>query len=302
MPHPSHFLLIIGSPKAGTTSLARWLGSRTDMALGTWKEPRYFTDFGDHTWTGPGADGFQATIITEETAYFENFAHCPQAGWAIDASTDYLWRSEAAVEKIQGFAQRFHVKLICLTRDPVKRAVSEYNHTLAANMEILSFRESLNTEAERSAKGCHPLFRHQRRSRIQADLRRYADTFGTDLLVLDHDLLADPHATNETVSRFLGVPTVPFKDTGIYNERQLPRNALARRIMNADELKRLGRRVVPKALRHAVWTGLQAPSRKVSTVSEDEIAYARTLLADEIERCVADPLIDTSTWTLALKR
>ena len=31
---PEKFLIIIGSPKAGTTTLASWLGARDDMVLG----------------------------------------------------------------------------------------------------------------------------------------------------------------------------------------------------------------------------------------------------------------------------
>ena len=301
MAYQRNFLIIVGSPKAGTTSLAHWLGSRPDMVLGRQKEPKYFSDFAEETWSGPGADSFMATIIRDEAAYFENFSHEPDTEWAIDASTDYLWHSQAAVRKIQDFSQRFAVKLICLTRDPVKRAISEYNHTLAANMETLSFRASLDAEAERSAQGYHPLFRHQRRSRIHADLRRYADAFGDDLLVMDQDTLKTSEVANEVVSRFLGIEAHPFQDTRVHNQRILPKNGFAKRVLEAEKLRDMGKLFMPKSVRHALWKSLQKPSAQVNTVTSDEIDYARELLKDEIALCEADPLIDTSTWTLALR-
>lgn len=303
MLHQPNLLVIIGSPKAGTTSLARWLGSRPDMVLGQQKEPRYFTDFADGTWfwSGPGSDSFQATLIKKEADYFQSFAHQPDAHWAIDASTDYLWRSEVSVEKIRAFCDKATVKLICLTCDPVKRAISEYNHTLAAKMETLSFRDALEAEADRSANGFQPLFRHQRRSRIHSDLSRYADAFGDDLLILDQDVLKDPEATNITVSRFLGIQVHPFENIKIHNQRALPKNGFAKWLLDARELRSAARKFIPKPVRHALWKGLQNPSAQVRTVTDDEIDYARDRLADEINLCKADPLIETSTWTLALR-
>lgn len=302
--HQKHnFLIIIGAAKAGTTSLARWLGSRPDMVLGRQKEPRYFTNFVNEigTWSGPRTDHFIETLIGDDAAYFDNFSHKPYATWAIDASTDYLWQSEITVQKLQDFSQAFPVKLICLTRDPIKRAISEYNHTLNLNIEPLSFRESLDAEAERSAKGCHPLFRHQRRSRIHADLQRYADAFGDDLLVMDHDALKNPETVNNAISRFLGIDVQAFENIRVHNQRPLPRNSFVKKLWDAKKLRSLGRTVIPSPVRHALSKRLTKPNAQVITVSEDEIDYAQELLADEIELCQADPLIDTLSWTLALR-
>lgn len=288
------FLIIIGCPKARTTSAANWLGSRPDMALGIEKEPRYFTDFDAPVWgwQGPAISGFLRSLVTTEATYFANFPHKPDAEWAVDGYTGYLWRSEVSAPMIKAFSERFETKLVCLTRDPVSRAISEYNHTLSAEMENLSFRASLDAEAERTRAGYHPLFRHIRRSQIATDIERFSDLFGDDLLLLDQDELKDPESFNTRISTFLSIPLEPFKDRGIHNRRELPRNRAAEWLLGAEGVKAAARRVVPKAVRHTLWKSLHKSSAELPTVSDDEIAYARDLLADEIARCEASPLAD----------
>lgn len=296
---PSKFLLIIGTAKAGTSSLASWLGSRPDMVLGQSKEPRHLSSLDRIPWEGPAARFYRETHLRDRASYLENYAGKPGADWAIDGSTDYLWCPDSP-DMIASFAEKYPVRLICITRDPVDRAVSEYNHTLNAGMETLSFGEALQAEPERIAAHWNPLFHHLRRSRISEDLTRYKARFGDDLLVLDHAALRDPAAVNRQISEFLGIEALPFSSTENQNERSLPRNRTSARLLKARGLAEVGRRLLPPSARAALRAQLERPAREVKTVSEAEIAQLRGLLSDEIAACVANPLIDTSTWKRAL--
>lgn len=296
MERDPNYLIILGTAKSGTTSLASWLGQRPDIALARGKEPRFFSDLGDRTWTGPGSETFSSTICRSEAAYMALFDEKPDAPWRLDASTDYLWCPRSP-DLLQAFARRFRVKLICLTRDPVDRAISEYRHTLRMTPEAV-LAESLALEDQRRTQGWQPLYWHIRRSLILDDLTRYHQIFGDDLMVIDFDDLRQPQQVLDRVAAFMDLPPMPFGQAPQrLNTTNLPRNGLVRRIFRSNRIKPLARALVPQSLRHKLYTWTH--STEVRPVSGAEKAQLRMALAGEIDRCLRSPLVPTAGWAHA---
>lgn len=296
---PERLLVIAGSAKTGTSALASHLASHPDLVAGKEKEPRYFTEFAERTWNGPGSTGFARTILTNARDYAANFPALAPTQWAIDASTDYLWCPESP-ELISDYARSAKVRVVCIVRDPLERAVSEYNHTLRHDWETGSFSDALDAEAERMRAGWHPLFYHCRRSTVRADLHRFRDAFKDELMILDYADLKEPSAVLDRLARFLGV--APFAEVEIPQKNQsfLPRNQLARHALKSPALRVVGRGLVPPRFRKRIWQSLHTSSRRMETVSKLELQKMRALMSDEIEACLVDPLVPTSSWRLAL--
>ncbi|MBV6633248.1 MAG: sulfotransferase [Alphaproteobacteria bacterium] len=291
----NQLLAIIGTPKAGTTSLAHWLGNRPEFVLGVEKEPRFFTEFAKTKWSGPGGDAFADTLISDEQAYRANFPHLKDDQWAIDASTDYLWH-EPACELLKQYGQKARVKLICLVRDPVDRAISEYNHTLREGWEPLSFADALAAEGDRMADHYHPLFYHRRRSEVAGDLARFHAAFGGDLLVLSYDQLSNPQAILDQVSGFLGLPSRPVGDATARNPSLLPRNSFVAALKSNKQLHRLVKRVLPQGLKDRLRQATHVDAREVETIPPADIAAFRTSMAAEIQHCQEAAYIPTEGW------
>ena len=217
---------------------------------------------------------------------------------------DYISGLVTDFEELAGdrrFGEDHVLRLICITRAPVDRAVSEYNHTLRHNWETLSFGEALYAEPERIATGWHPLFYHRRRSTIRDDLHRYHDLLGERLMIVDHAELAAPELLLRRIAEFLGVPHDAAERIERENRTILPRNALAEAALKNRTLRRVGRMVAPEALRQRIRQALQADARELRTVAPCEIDRLRHDLAAEIERCLASPLIPTASWRTALQ-
>lgn len=295
MTGPSQFVFIIGAPKSGTTSLANWLNARPDMAYCAGKEPKFFTDFGATHWQGPGVGGFTGTMVTEEAAYLAGFPDDPAIRWAIDGSTDYLWCA-AAPDRIRAWSERYPSKLICILRDPVERAISEYQHTVRDNLEPLSFLGSLEAEESRFAQNWQPLFYHRRRSLYHAAVSRYAALFGADLLVMDYRELRDPAASLARVEAFLGVPAHRTADNERQNASYVYRNRAVGQILNNRTLRRAARLVTPGRLRRQVKGGLLSVFATRYDPAEADYRQMAALLRDEIAACRASPLIPTGNW------
>ncbi len=297
MAGPNNFLVIIGAPKSGTTTLAALLDQHPAIVLGSEKEPRFFTDFVEIPWTGPGSEGFLRTLVSEEAAYLSLFAdkEKPDAAWAIDASTDYLW-CDAAPDRIAAWARRFPTKVICILRDPVERAISEYQHTLRDGYEDRDLITALDLEAERMANHWHPLFYHLRRSSYSAPLARYRQLFRDDLLVLGFHELRDPVRVTQRVTQFLGLPDAAIEPGVHLNTSYVYRNETAARLMTSGNLRNLARRIVPKGVRSTVRKMLLPALTQPYAASPADLARLDRDLGDEIRTCRDNPEIPTGGW------
>lgn len=108
MTRPNVF--IIGAPKCGTTSLAKWLSEHPQVYFSPVKEPHYFNfDYGNRR-------------VTELSRYERLFKNARDHHRVIcEGSTSYLY-SQIAVPAILEYVA--HAKFIVMTRNPVDMAPS----------------------------------------------------------------------------------------------------------------------------------------------------------------------------------
>lgn len=289
------FVIIIGAGKSGTTTLARWLGARSDMVLGYRKEPRFFTDFDQVPWTGPGAARFAETMISDEAEYLAAFDGPKQAKWCIDASTDYLW-CPVSCERIAEWSRRFEVKLIAILRDPADRAFSQYQHTIRDHLETGTLEAALDAEETRYQSSWHPVFYHIRRSCYADEISRYAAAFGDSLMVMDYSDLSAPEACLERIAAFLGVPIENTAGDVRHNVSYSYRSQWLAKLLRKSMLGSMPKQIVPETLRHRLKEMLFNLVRKKARMSASDVGLLISRLAPEYARCAANPLIRMDTW------
>ncbi len=295
MASPTQFFIIAGAPKSGTTTLANWFGTRADMQLHPTKEPRFFTDFSETDWVGPSAEGFTSGIVTDEKEYLEAFGDCCSETWAIDASTDYLW-CEASAGMIGKWSKKYRTKVVCILRDPIKRVISEYQHTIRDHMQTDSLLHSLENEDNRFEKNWHPLFFHIRRSQYLKQINRYRDIMGDDLLVLDYKELFEPDQLRQKIETFLGIPSIALDVPERHNVSMTYRNQNMAKAMKSPKVKALARAMVPKPLRATVRKASNFLLRTSYLPSPAELSLLDGKLATEISACRESDLIPTDSW------
>ena len=296
-------LIVIGAPKAGTSTLARLLASHPEIHQGAIKEPRFFCDFAARRWTGPGSDEFAATIVGGHDDYHTLFAGAPSGAWWLDASTDYL-ADAGARARLADWARTRQTRLICMLRDPVERAVSQYRHTLRDLLETQTFRRALALESERIRNGWQPLFWHARRSRYHADVCAYIDSFGDDLLLVDFDELRDQPRLMKRVFAFLGLTAPANAETApgeplVKNSSHSYRSARLQRLLQHPGLRRAASLVTPQAVRHRLRNRIEQANRARFEPDEDDLRALHALLADDTAACLADDRLPTQSWALS---
>lgn len=200
-------LFLIGSHKAGTTSLHRYLALHPAVFMCEPKEPCYFAerhvlDFKvrEELW-GRNGENYYCRL-------FENGRGCTIVG---EASTVYTM-----LPTVRGVAERLHkfnpnAKLVYLMRDPVQRTISHYWHDVKRLREsrplLTALREvSRYTDVSYYAMQVKPYFSLFGRERV------YTLTF--------EDLVANPASVLRDLFGWLGVECdVPMSNLSVHENR-----------------------------------------------------------------------------------
>ena len=218
--------LIIGAPKAGTTSLYHYLLQHPQIYMSPVKEPSFFALAGENL--DILKSGNHSTTNWED--YLKLFQGATEEHLAIgEVSTTYLYSSKAPI-LIKKYLS--DVKLIAVLRDPVERAYSNYQMIARSNYKPLkSFLEEIQNEEIRL-----PVRRYYRIRPITPYigggfyynlLTKYLDIFDKSQIkiMLYEDFKRDNVETIKDIFTFIGVereftPNVSIK----YNASILKNN------------------------------------------------------------------------------
>ncbi len=179
--------LIIGAPKAGTTTLHQYLCRHPQVFMTQPKEPNYFATTHDR---GPGW-------------YSGLFAAAKPGQVRGEASTVYSCTRDVRVVVDRIATEAPHAKLIYLMREPVGRAYSYYVEQIKT-MQLLGRRVGYEETFEAFSKR-DPLCMA---GGMYIDIiETYLGRFERDamLFLLLDDLKGDPAATIQVVARFLAI-------------------------------------------------------------------------------------------------
>ncbi|MCG5525277.1 sulfotransferase [Ectothiorhodospira haloalkaliphila] len=231
MRQPNFFIL--GAPKCGTTSLARWLADHPQVYMSPVKEPHYYsTDLANRT-------------IRSQKRYEALFRAARYEHRAIgEASTWYLFSKDAipAIENAHPEA-----RYIVMTRDPVGMAHSLYHHNCRVLHEDQpTFEAAWCLQADRAVGQSLPRFctepsflQYKAACSLGSLLDRlYAQVPDSRVLHVPLEWVrSDPAAQYRRILAFLGLDDDERKAFPVANEARGHRSPLAQRIL------RLGGRV-----------------------------------------------------------
>ncbi len=225
--YPDFFIL--GAPKCGTTTLARWLSGHPGVFMSVPKEPHYFND-----------DMANRNIRTDRQyrALFRKvMPHHLVSG---EASTWYLF-SRRAVPRIEQMCRE--PRYIVMTRDPVQMANSLYVHNLRHLYEDApSFERAWELQEERLSgkaipRSCRePMFlQYKQVCSLGEQIQRLFEYSPADrVLHIDlGGLQREPAVQYRRVLKFLGVAADGREQFGRENEARVARSLILQRVLLA---------------------------------------------------------------------
>jgi hypothetical protein len=202
--------LIIGAQRCGTSSLFKYLGRHPDVTPSYRKEVGYFS-VGYHL----GPPWYRAHFPLE--LYRRARVGSPPR-LSFEATPDYLLDPRAPERAAQLVP---HARIIILLRDPVERALSQYDHNRRLGLESLPVEQALERERERLAGAMQELLRRPEgplpvdfrrcsyvaRGMYAAQIQRWFEHFPRErvLVVRSEDFYSDTGRSFQEITSFLGL-------------------------------------------------------------------------------------------------
>jgi hypothetical protein len=213
------YLIIGGAPKAGTTSLFKWLSAHHEVCASSIKETRFFLDL---DYPLPSAARFDGTNLDEYESFF---AHCPADRYLrVDSTPDYLY-SRNALRIAELLPQ---AKIVFLLREPVDRMVSWYKYARQRN--LIDEKMGLD-DYVKSQLGCPiasetpPHLRALDQCKYEKYLPAFRLAFGDRLMELDfEDIKRDPISVIKKICVFANIDPA-FYEGFQFNAENVSRSA-----------------------------------------------------------------------------
>ncbi len=288
---------IVGAPKAGTTTMFRYLGEHPEAYIPTRKEPHYFAP-----------DLTSERYVKDLDAYLELFEEgvgVPRRG---EASVFYLLSEEAA-RRIHAFDPE--ARIIIMLRNPTDMVYSYHSQRVFNGREdIEDFEAALAAEPERrqgqrippNADPVEGLF-YTEVGRYTEQVRRYLDVFDRHqvcIVVLD-DLAKDPDREFTRVCEVLGIDPSFRPDSQVHNPNTTVRSRWLRDLLKfSASARHVARVLLPHTVRRWLGHTLASLNTKVEPRPKLAPATRRRLaleFADDIRQLSELIGRDLTNWT-----
>jgi Sulfotransferase domain len=193
--------LIAGTQKGGTTALFAYLQSHPDICMSNVKETHFFDS--------------DANFKRKRVDYAALHVHfTPRPGQLLGEATPITMYWEAAPRRVWEYNPG--MKIVCILRDPIGRAYSQWNMYCQMGLEKLGFADAVSHETERCRAALplqHRVYSYTDRGFYCEQIRRLWRFFPREqtYFLKNEDLRARPEETLNGVFDFLGVRRVPVQ-------------------------------------------------------------------------------------------
>jgi len=298
--HPQ--FVMVGAPKAGTTSVYNYLFQHPMIFMPSKKEPVFFCGY-QRNFTGPGSHSFNKNLVVSVSEYAKLFRNAPRNSLAGEASTDYLSCPNAA-HNIKKWNP--DTKIIIILRNPIERAFSEHNHLIRVMLEERSFLESLMLEELRIKAGYTPLFWHVKRGLYSEGVSRYINLFGRKNVAIFfyEELKTSAKSLLGRIFDFLSIPSIRVNTELRYNISGVPRSTMLHKLLvsywRVDKdfpIKRMVEVAIGESVRKRLLSKLLRNSLSIRNgITEDAFLFLKSKFQEDIQ-CLEEMLeVNLKHW------
>ncbi|WP_375238370.1 sulfotransferase [Aurantibacter sp.] len=241
--------LIVGAPKAGTTSLHYYLSNHPEVYMSTPKDTGVFLNLakikeyrGEEDIRPP-----KGNFPTIES-FFKIFENKKENQIAGEASIGNLYFHKEVIPLIKEHLG--DVKIIISLRDPIARAFSAYAMQVRDSREHLSFSDSLEKEEERKKRNFEYIWYFRSCSMYYDQVKAYKDNFSDVKVVISEDFYIDKDKYINDIFEFLNVSKNLQLDLETnLNQSGVPKNRQLHKWLVMKNKFRAVRLILPRNLR-----------------------------------------------------
>ncbi len=235
-------IFIIGTPKAGTTSLHHYLNEFPEILMSSKKEPDYFSDkeiLEQGLYYGESR-------IDSLIKYNNLFSKRDKEKFLGEASVSYLFYPEVS-KRIKEYNPES--KIIIMLRNPIDRAFSHYLMDYRLGLTSKSFEEEFKNQESLNFQ------QHFLLGNYYNQVKKYLEVFETENvhIIWYSDFKQNAEKELQKVIEFIGLNSdfeVDFNK--VYNSFSMPNNNIIRKIYSVVWLRKILTFIFPKKLVNSI--------------------------------------------------
>jgi len=286
MEHWPNFF-IVGTAKAGTTSLYEYLKGVPGIYMSPVKEPNYFS-------VNITPINYEISPYQDKTKYLDLFRKVKNEKIIGEASPTYLADPDSPklIHKVSPNA-----KILISLRDPVERIFSFYLMLVRLGETKLSFHEEIELSLKTENEGEIPKLRLASALYFE-NVKRYIDTFGSNQvkIIIFEEFIKNSRATLEEILKFLGI-NFKFEafDSTVYNPFSIVRGSTAQFFMKNKKIRKILEKFIPKSGRRALRETLLQKKQPKPKMEGKDIETLRNFYKNDVKK-IKDLLGNNIKW------
>lgn len=240
-------LFVLGTAKAGTTTVYNWLNSCREINMASLKEPHYYSS------VRPDKSQEAFTRYIEDYSQYQglfDWSGEEYLYWG-DASPSYLHSTDAC-KKIENLSKERQVKAVICLRDPVERAFSHFLMDVREGLQSpdATFLSALEKDFHSHSKGWGVSHMYVELSLYYDAVKRYIDALGRENLYFlkFENLLLSESDELQKLANFLSVEITESVKGVSKNPFGMPRNRLSALIMASSSVRALAKKILPHSI------------------------------------------------------
>ncbi len=195
--------LVVGAPKAGTTSIAKYMNEHPEIFISEEKEPFYFLPniLEETNKKDPMYDSIKKRAhLTAEKYYrlFENVVNQKKIG---EATVHYLYHYEEVIPRVK--EELGDIEIIIVLRNPIERAFSNYKYQTRG--QVISFEKALKLEEKRKENNFNSFWFYKGVGNYYLPVKAYLEHFSKVHICFFEDLKENPLNFMKDIYSFLEV-------------------------------------------------------------------------------------------------
>ena len=229
--------LVVGTARAGTTSLHHHLKQHPGIFLPRQKEPCFYCFAGKKPVYKNGKFAF---AVTDPIAYRKLYEDATIHQVTGDISTPYLYLHKETISNIYHYHSRPEtIKIIIILRNPIERAYSQFLWKVRDGRESLSFDEAILQEQQRMKENYSFDYFYAHRGLYYQQVKNYLDNFHSVKVIMYDNFLEDFENTMKSICSFTGASdNFVFTKLEQVNRSGIPRfSALGKIVTMESRLK-----------------------------------------------------------------
>jgi len=264
---------IVGTPRAGTTTLHELLNKTERVYMSPHKEPHYFTK------SIAISDLYKP--VRDKKKYLQLFQKARNEKAIGESSTSYLWDAKAPslIHEVVPDA-----KIIIILRNPVERAYSYYLWRIS-NGKTYSFSEAISEALESKDDFFKGLIING--GWYFDQVLRYQNIFGKNriMILIFEEFIKDPKKTVKEVLNFLGVNSEPPDSVElVHNTPTIPRGKLSTLLLQNNLIKKMGEQMLPTSVGEYVAKRILGKKISKPKMEEKDRVFLKNLYHEDMKK------------------